>query len=186
MPPSPKPTNPKSLEQLKALASPVRQTIWHLVTILAPVAPHTLQKHMGLERHALYYHLRILEKCGLVTKTKQSGTAVTYHTDAEEIFIDQRDDEEWRDVSKMVSMTALRRLGTRLETAMGDDLPANGSPRYLSGFLTLFLDDEGRQKVRDRLNEFWEELVELQHVPEEGEKPYFLGFGIAPESYGHD
>lgn len=183
---SPKPTHIESLDQLKALASPVRQTIWHLVTILQPVAPHTLQKHMGLERHALYYHLRILEKCGLVTKTRQSGTAVTYHTEAEDIFINQTNDKEWRDVARQVSMTSLRRLGARLETAMDQDLPEDGSRRYLSGFITLFLDDEGRQKLRDRLNEIWGELVEIQHVPKEGEKPYFLGFGFAPESYGHD
>jgi predicted transcriptional regulator len=181
-----KPTHLQSLEQLKALASPVRQTIWHLVTILQPVAPHTLQKHMGLERHALYYHLRLLEQCGLVTKTRDSGTSVSYKTEAKDTFIDPSVIEEWREVSTSITVTSLRRLSARLETAIGEAPPEEGSRRHQSGFMTLFLDDEGRQKLRDKLNEFWDELVEMQHVPEEGEKPYFLGFGFAPESYGHD
>ncbi|MCP4771063.1 MAG: helix-turn-helix transcriptional regulator, partial [Planctomycetes bacterium] len=49
--------------------------MWHLVTILAPVAPKPLQEHMGLERHALYYHLKILEDCGLVTKKQKENGA---------------------------------------------------------------------------------------------------------------
>jgi len=156
------------------------------VTLLQPVAPHTLQKHMGLERHALYYHLRLLEKCGLLTKTRENGTSVSYQAEAEDVVPDQFRDEKWREISTSVAMTGLRRLSCRLETAMGEAPPEDGNPRSLSGFLTLFLDEGGRQKVRSKLEEVWQELAELQHVPEEGEKPYFLGFGFAPESYGHD
>lgn len=181
------PTNLQSLEQLKTLASPVRQTIWHLVTLLEPVAPHTLQKHMGLERHALYYHLRLLEKCGLITKIRENGTSVAYKTEANEPFLQHSGDEDFQAVSQLVAMTCMRRLQARLESAMAAiPAPGNENIRYLSGFITLFLDEEGRQELRKRLNEVFDELLESRHVPKEGEKPYFFGYGFAPESYGHD
>lgn len=174
------------LAQAEALASPVRQTIWHLVTILQPVAPRELQDRMGLERHALYYHLRLLEECGLVTKATADGGTTNYTTKTEDIFFGQQDSPEWREMRSKIALTSLRRLTTRLDCALREDDPEEGPRRYLSGFLTLFLDDEGRQVLRDRLDELWEDLVELQHAPKDGEKPYFLGFGFAPESYGHD
>ncbi|MCP4770329.1 MAG: helix-turn-helix transcriptional regulator [Planctomycetes bacterium] len=44
------------------------------------MAPKPLQEHMGLERHALYYHLKILEDCGLVTKKqKENGASANRH-----------------------------------------------------------------------------------------------------------
>lgn len=175
-----------ALAQAEALASPVRQTIWHLVTILQPVAPRELQDRMGLERHALYYHLRLLEECGLVTKAVGEGGTTSYTTKAEDIFLSQQDSPEWREMRSKIALTSMRRLTTRLDGALREDDPEEGPRRYLSGFLTLFLDDQGRQELRERLDQLWDDLVEMQHAPKDGEKPYFLGFGFAPESYGHD
>jgi predicted transcriptional regulator len=180
------PSHLKSLAQAKALASPVRQTVWHLITILAPVSPKSLQEHMGLERHALYYHLRILEECSLVTKAQSENGGVTYITETEDIFLDQQENEEWQAVRRQIAMTGLRRLMGRLDTAMDEEDPKEAPRKYLTGFMTLFLNDQSRQLLRDRLDELWDDLVELQHPPKEGEKPYFLAFGFAPESYGQD
>ncbi len=183
---TPKPPPISSIAQAKALASPVRQTIWQLITILQPVAAADLQKHMGLERHALYYHLRTLEKCGLVTKIKGEGRTVTYRTEERDIFIGTHDTPEWKKISRSIVAGSLRRLASRLDKALCEEDPPQGPRRYSTGFITLFLNDEGRQLVRDRLDELWDDLVRLQHAPAEDEKPYFLAFGLAPESYGQD
>ncbi|MGB0952040.1 MAG: helix-turn-helix domain-containing protein [Planctomycetota bacterium] len=175
-----------ALAQAEALASPVRQTIWQLISILQPVAPRELQDRMGLERHALYYHLRLLEECELVTKSVEDGGTTSYTTKTEAIIFGQQDSPEWREMRSKIALTSLRRLTTRLDGALREDDPTDGPRRHFSGFLTLFLNDEGRQLLRDRLNQLWEDLVAMQHAPKKDEKPYFLGFGFAPESYGHD
>ena len=141
---------------------------------------------MGLERHALYYHLKILEDCGLVTKTLLEGGGVTYLTESEDIFLDQQENEEWQAVRRQIAMTGFRRLMGRLDSALDEADPMDAPRKYLTGFMTLFLNDQSRQLLRDRLDELWDDLVELQHPPQDGEKPYFMAFGFAPESYGQD
>ena len=180
------PSHLRSLAQAKALASPVRQTVWHLVTILAPVTPKALQEHMGLERHALYYHLRILEECELVTKVSPEGGGVAYITEAEDIFLDQQDNEEWQAVRRQIALTGFRRLSNRLETALNEGDDSESTRKYLSGFMTLFLTEASRKLLHERLDTLWEDLVKLQDLPKDGAKPYFLAFGFAPESYGQE
>lgn len=141
---------------------------------------------MGLERHALYYHLKILEDCGLVTKKQKENGAVTYITESEDIFLDQQDNEEWQAVRRQIAMTGLRRLMGRIDTALDEEDPMDATRKYLTGFMTLFLNEESRALLRERLDTLWDDLVELQHPPQNGEKPYFLAFGFAPESYGQD
>ncbi|MCP4861920.1 MAG: winged helix-turn-helix transcriptional regulator [Planctomycetes bacterium] len=150
------------------------------------MAPKPLQEHMGLERHALYYHLKILEDCGLVTKKQKENGAVTYITESEDIFLDQQDNEEWQAVRRQIAMTGLRRLMGRIDTALDEEDPMDATRKYLTGFMTLFLNEESRALLRERLDTLWDDLVELQHPPQNGEKPYFLAFGFAPESYGQD
>ncbi|MCP4093269.1 MAG: hypothetical protein GY747_07450 [Planctomycetes bacterium] len=74
----------------------------------------------------------------------------------------------------------------RIDTALDEEDPMDATRKYLTGFMTLFLNEESRALLRERLDTLWDDLVELQHPPQNGEKPYFLAFGFAPESYGQD
>lgn len=181
-----KPSRLTSIEQAKALGSAIRQTVWNLITLLQPVAASDLQKLMGLERHALYYHLRVLEDCALISKKQDEQHAVTYETFAEDILIQPSDSPEWQEVLSDMVRSSMRRLSNRLESSIKEASPEPENRKYLTGSMTLFLNDKGRQLLRNRLNQLWDDLEEFQDVPKEDEKPYYFAFGFAPESYGQD
>lgn len=180
------PSELTSIQQVKALGSPIRQACWNLITLLQPVPASQLQKLLGLERHALYYHLKVLEECGLITKSADDDLGVIYETFAEDIVIGQRDSPEWQKVLTDIVRTSMRRLNNRLESALQEPEPEEGTRKYLTGSMTLFLNDEGRQVLRNRLDQLWDDLEEFQQIPEEDEKPYYFAFGFAPESYGQE
>ncbi|MFK5955987.1 MAG: hypothetical protein QM477_06025 [Planctomycetota bacterium] len=181
-----KPSHLTSIAQVKALGSAIRQTVWNLITLLQPVAARDLQKLMGLERHALYYHLRVLEECELISKKQDNQHAVTYETFAEDILIQPSDSPEWQEVLTDVVRSSMRRLSNRLESSIKQTGAQVENRKYLSGSMTLFLNDQGRQLLRNRLNQLWDDLEEFQDVPKKDEKPYYFAFGFAPESYGQD
>ena len=82
--------------------------------------------------------------------------------------------------------SSMRRLTNRLAGAVKDHSPEDDVRKYLTGSMTLFLNDEGRKVLRNRLDQMWDDLEEFQQVPEDDEKPYYFAFGFAPESYGHE
>lgn len=157
-----------------------------MITLLQPVSSVHLQKLMGLERHALYYHLKVLEDCELIAKEKGEGRKVTYTTFAEDIVIGPHDDPDWQRVSRRIVRTSMRRIANRLDAVLQTPPPEDAPAKFRTGSMTLFLNDQGRQVLRDRLDRLWDELEEFQEVPKEDEKPYYFVFGFAPESYGQD
>ncbi len=175
-----------SLDQAKALRSAIRQAAWNLITLLQPVKLAALENYMGLERHALHYHLRILEDCGLVTREKAENGEVTYSTYAEDIFVGPDSDPEWQEVRVEIARAAVRRLGNRIEAGIMNPTPGDAPRKYRLGTMTLFLNEEGRQKLVNLLDQLWIDLEDFQSVPKADEKPYFFAYGFAAESYGHD
>ena len=59
--------------QLTALASPVRQEVIDLLARTGPASPYEIGLLLGRPADGLYYHLRLLERVGLVSAT---GTRV--------------------------------------------------------------------------------------------------------------
>lgn len=65
-----KPTITKP-QQVEALSSPVRHQIHLALELLGPSSVLELARHMGKQPEALYYHLRKLQKVGVVEETGQ-------------------------------------------------------------------------------------------------------------------
>jgi DNA-binding transcriptional ArsR family regulator len=167
--------------------SPVRQAVLQLVMGLAPVTVAQLEKRMGLERHALYYHLRVLEKCGLIAKHKDDKRRTTYSSLAGDLLFTTNAGPEWKEIARAASHASQRRLMKRMDEALQGEPAPKGSPRKnLGGFITLFLDDEGRGELIEILDRMWDEILAIQHEARPKDKPYFFGFGFAPESYSKD
>lgn len=67
-------------EQVEALSSPVRHQIHLALELLGPASAFELARHMGKQPESLYYHLRKLQKAGVVEETGErvrSGRAET-------------------------------------------------------------------------------------------------------------
>lgn len=62
-----------SLAQIRALASPVRQEIVDGLSAMGPVSISTLARTLGRSPNALYFHIRKLEKLGLVVSRDNPG-----------------------------------------------------------------------------------------------------------------
>lgn len=63
----------KSNRQLLAISSPGREEIIDAVGLIGPCTVPELARFLGRSRHVLYYHVRALQACGLLLKSRQSG-----------------------------------------------------------------------------------------------------------------
>lgn len=177
----------KSLKQLLAVASPVREDITDALAVLGPSSVPELAKFIGRSRNALYYHVRALRDCGLLIETKHSGegTRTTARYD-----LPGRPFSVRYDLSTARSRRAVIALARiRLRSAMRGFVRAarpeiavtEGPQRNLwvtrwKGWLS--------EKELEAVNEHLWELIHLLQ-PERGErrdkrKPYELTFAFAP------
>jgi predicted transcriptional regulator len=69
----PRPYVVTSLPQLLAIARPGREDIIDAVGVIGPCSVTDLARFIGRSRHALYYHVRALQDCGLLVETLHSG-----------------------------------------------------------------------------------------------------------------
>ena len=61
-----------SPEQLGVIASPGREDIVDAVALMGPCRVSELARQLGRSRHALYYHLKALRDCGLLSETRRA------------------------------------------------------------------------------------------------------------------
>src|ERR1043166_5091224 len=57
--------------RIVTLASPVRLSIVHTLEGIGPCSVATLARVLGVAPDSLYYHLRLLERRGLITKSAE-------------------------------------------------------------------------------------------------------------------
>lgn len=65
-----------SAEQLEVIASPGREAIVDTVALIGPCSIPDLARMLGRSRHSLYYHVKALRDCGLLTETLRSGEGI--------------------------------------------------------------------------------------------------------------
>jgi DNA-binding transcriptional ArsR family regulator len=177
----------KSHKQLLALASPGREDIIDAVAVLGPCGVTELARFLGRSRHALYYHVRVLRDCGLLTETQVEGKGVkpTAHYDLPGRPVLVR-----YDLSSPKTRRAVITLGSaRFRTgqrgfvrACSSDVAVVDGPRrnlwvaHWKGWLTV--------SDLEKANRLLTELVDV-FTPSVGDSrtsrsPYELTFGVAP------
>lgn len=62
-----------STRQLQAIASPGRDEILDAAGVIGPCTVGELARFLGRSRHALYYHVRALTRCGLLREARSTG-----------------------------------------------------------------------------------------------------------------
>jgi len=89
---SPKALTVKRLDQMKALAHPLRYRIFERL-VVQPGSPKAVALDMGLKETRLYHHFGVLEKAGLIKRTrsqrKRGAIERTYAAAAERIVLDR-------------------------------------------------------------------------------------------------
>lgn len=96
--------------QVRALVSPSRHHILRALSSVGPATVRSLAEHLGRSAESLYYHLRALEKVGLIVdKTPASSSAgeAVYDTPARMIVTDPK-------VSKPAYLAAYRKSASAL------------------------------------------------------------------------
>ncbi len=104
----------RSEAQLKVLASAARQEIVDVLSRMGTVAVAELAATLGRPADALYYHLRVLVRAGLVIEVK-SGTSreARYRTVAPELQLDYSSSDTKRIRSTSAIVSSMLRLGSR-------------------------------------------------------------------------
>ncbi len=82
----------RRLDQIKALAHPLRYQIFERL-VVDPASPKAVALDMGLKATRLYHHFHVLEKAGLIKRTrsqrKRGAIERTYAAAAERIIVDK-------------------------------------------------------------------------------------------------
>ena len=145
------------LDQLRALASPVRQEIIDAVTASGPISISTLARVLGRTPHALYFHIRKLESLGLLKKKSGPGVrqgpslwydargrpAVLYDVPSHPMALayrpgDTRTHRPMTDIARAMARSAARsfaeayRSGNAVVSGQRRNLWASRSKRYIT------------------------------------------------------
>lgn len=119
--------------QLAAMVSPVRHQMVRLMCVLGECTVRELAERLGRSPESLYYHVRALERVGLIVLTRRRSTAgkpeALYHLAGEYLFTDptQTDPEYLSAMQRSVS--SLLRLADRQLHAALETQKEQGTPR---------------------------------------------------------
>lgn len=174
-------------EQIRAIASPVRQEILDTVQALGSATIADMARELGRPADALYYHVRVLEQVELLIPSPETApgrrAAVVYRTPAGDGLLRLHydpDDPENRDaVTNAIS--ALLRIAERdFRSGFRSDLAAcEGPERNLwAGRTKAWLSDEDVETARGLITR----LVEVFSRPKRpgSERLHVMSFILAP------
>lgn len=171
-------------EQIRAVASPIRQEIVDRIAALGPITVHELARSLGRRRTAIYHHLKRLDRVGLIQAVEspcaRGRPALLYETVA----------------PRMRLARAARRPGNRAPlTKAGASAAKQAARDYGAGFLapTWALEGPARNhwffrvvatpspaRLR-RINTLLDELAELVWTPDRNPgPPISLAWFMAP------
>jgi hypothetical protein len=173
-------TSPK---QLLVIASPGREEIMDAVGLLGPSTVAEIAQFLGRSRHGLYYHVRVLQECGLLLEEPSTGGAARYDVPGRPLSV--RFDIGTARTRQAVVALARSRLrsalrgfvrGCRPELAVADGAHRNLWVTHWKGWLS---DDELAE-----VNVLFGRLVELfQHEGANGRagrRAHEITFALAP------
>ena len=149
----------ESPQQLRALASAARQEIVDVLSRMGTVTVAELAATLGRPADALYYHLRVLVRAGLVVSvesgTKRGKQEARFRTVAPELQLRySADRERVRATSAIVS--SMLRLGIRdfRRTLEGNEARLAGPDRELWALrATGWLEPQAIQKVNTQIQD---------------------------------
>jgi DNA-binding transcriptional ArsR family regulator len=155
-------------QEVRALASPIRQEIISAMGALQPCTIAELGEHLGRLPVSLYYHVHKLEEVGLISQVqsppKSSGGQAQYQVRSHCIRLEP-------DRTQDANRAALRKVGTailrhaiRLNDAAVDEKLAREKlkRRHLLSQRTLRLDGPGLQRLNAKLLELHDLLDQLE------------------------
>ena len=155
--------------QLRALSSPVRQEILDALASAGESSIAELAAHLGRRPHALYYHLRALERVELVrrTGTRRSGKAdaALYAVPAPRMMLQYRLGSRafLADMGKTVrSMLRLTERDFRRALRFRSALAEGPRRNLLCGRTKARLDDAQMERVNALFAALYEELAAAQ------------------------
>jgi DNA-binding transcriptional ArsR family regulator len=156
----------ESPQQLRALASAARQEIVDVLSRMGTVTVGELAATLGRPADALYYHLRVLVRVGLVipvgSSTKRGRQEARFRTVAPELHLRYSANESGkvRDTSAIVS--SMLRLGIRdfHRTLQGTNARLSGVDRELwalraTGWLEPKAVQQVNKKIQDLRDSVW-------------------------------
>lgn len=171
-------------EELRALASPVRQELVEAMGALQPCTVARLGEHLGRLPVSLYYHLRKLEDVGLVVEAgrrpTERGDEALYRLRNRCIRLDP-------DRGRLVNRTALQKIGASIlrhairlnDTAVGERLARSPLERRHSLLQrTLRLGPAGLERVNAKIAELTDLLDEVE--AEAGDEFFTVTLHLAP------
>ncbi len=174
-------------EQIRAIASPVRQEILDTVQALGSATIADMARELGRPADALYYHVRVLENVELLIphdeSTASRRSAVVYRTPAGDGLLRlhyDADDPENRD-AVTGAISALLRISERdFRNGFRSDLATcEGPDRNLwAGRTKAWLSDEDVQAARELIVS----LVEIFSRPKRpgSNRLHVMSFTLAP------
>lgn len=117
-----------SARQIKALTSPVRHQMHLVMEMLGPCSVRELASRMGREPATLYYHVKLLERVGIITRSGTRGAGrneeIVYALAQEHVRVDMNQRSEIRQSAgkRVRCSTSLRRTDVcrRLEERRND------------------------------------------------------------------
>ena len=161
--------------QRKALTSPVRIELIETLIRLGAASVAELAERMGRAPDSLYYHVRLLERVGVlrVVERRRSGAnrEAVYACVAERVELDCDPESEASVHAEEQSLGALLRLTERTysRALRGGRVRAKGAARDLQAHrVRATLDAAGRRELNRRLDELLDFLRAANRRADEG------------------
>lgn len=115
-------------EQLRALSSPSRRRVMDTFNLLGNSSVKDVAAALGADPTSLYYHIRILQRAGLLAhvEIRGSGTSeeVVYRPRYLSLQLADRGDDEYDQLVVKALKSVLRDSGRKFESSVDRDLPA--------------------------------------------------------------
>lgn len=158
-----KPLALKKLDQIAALAHPLRYRIFERL-VVQPGSPKAVALDMGLKETRLYHHFGVLEKAGLIKRTrsqrKRGAIERTYAATADRIVLDNSRFAGEMQPGGSVSVQALRATVHEVERCEEHAHAENRDPELSVLRLALRLSPKRAAELEAR---FAELIAEAQH-----------------------
>ncbi len=169
-------------KQLRALASPVRQEIVDALETAGPCPIAELARHLGRAPDALYFHVRLLVRAGLVVEGERRQVGrhafATYDVVARPMNID-RDAAARADVRRVTGGILRLALRDAVRGLEHEDAAFTGPRRnHWVARAQGWLDEAGLAELNRRLDQVLQLLRDHRHAP--GRRAIAVAFAMTP------
>jgi DNA-binding Lrp family transcriptional regulator len=168
-------------QQILALASPMRLALLGMLEASGPTSVAALAAMVGAKPDALYYHLRILEKRGLVRRTAGAESQATFEVATPLQLVYEPGDAHNRQAIGRVAAAMLRGALRAFTAAFTRKPRVSGKRRELWAAQEIArLTADELETVNRHLAEILETFADAKgHRP--GERLYSITFVLSPQ-----